>query len=735
MSTADIDLVLSRLEGVRKEGTGWMARCPVHDDRSPSLHVWEDNEGRIAYHCFAGCDHARVREALGLADERRDDDYPSVYKPRGSSVALPIVAKYRYTDEQGRWLYTVGRTATDPSGTKHFPTWRPDPAGPSRVIWGLAKTRRVLYRLSDLVEAAACGFPMPVYVCEGEKDVESIEDAGGLATCNPHGAGKWRDEYSEYLRGADVIVIADADEPGRAHAQTVARSLAGVARSVRVVEAAVGKDASDHLAAGHTLDDFLAVDAGPVGPEDGGSEETEQAVPPLEGRTDTGNANRFIRIFGERVRYCDLEGRWYVYDGCRWAPDEKLLVAEWMRQALLTIFEDATRAADDTEARALAKWGTHSLSSAARKAALECAKSDPRVAVHPSEFDRGPYLLNCPNGTLDLKTRELRPHDPGDLLRKVTGAPYDPGARSELWERVVMEATGSDDDFRAALQRAFGYSATGDTREESFFIMAGGTQTGKSTVCLAVEMALGDYAASVSPDTWLERNQIGGTRDDLLRLDGVRMAVSAEAGRHSRMATAMMKAFTGGDAITVRGVYQRDRELRPVTKPWIHTNDVPTMPDDDQAIWRRAVIFPFEYRPAHPDPHVKATLCDPELSGAAVLAWIVAGCFEWQERGLDIPDVVRLATDTVRLRMDPLVDFFAECCEFEADVWTSTADLREAYMKWRRDYPHMRAISPKEWGQRLTARGLEKSKRNGVRGWLGVRLTNAAYTERTLPRG
>ncbi|MEN6431158.1 MAG: AAA family ATPase [Coriobacteriales bacterium] len=257
MSTTDIDLVLSRLEGVRKEGTGWMARCPVHDDRSPSLHVWEDDEGRIAYHCFAGCDHARVRDALGLADEGHDDDYPSVYKPRGSTVALPIIAKYRYTDEHGRWLYTIGRTATEPSGIKHFPTWRPDPADPSRIVWGLAKTRRVLYRLSDLVEAAACGFPMPVYVCEGEKDVESVEAAGGLATCNPHGAGKWRDEYAEYLRGADVIVIADADDPGRAHAQTVARSLSGVAKSVRVVEAAVGKDASDHLAAGKTLDELV----------------------------------------------------------------------------------------------------------------------------------------------------------------------------------------------------------------------------------------------------------------------------------------------------------------------------------------------------------------------------------------------------------------------------------------------------------------------------------------------
>lgn len=262
MSAYGIDLVLSRLEGVKRSATGWMARCPAHDDRSPSLHIWEDDEGRVAYHCFAGCDHARVRDALGLADEGRDDDYPSTYKPRGSTVALPIIAKYRYTDEQGRWLYTVGRTPKGPSGTKHFPTWRPDPADPSRVLWGLAKTRRVLYRLPELLEAVRAG--VPVYEVEGEKDVHAVEKAGGIATCNPHGAGKWRDEYSECLRGAQVVIIADKDEPGRKHAFAVAASLAGRAADIRIVEAAEGKDAADHLAAGKTLDELV-----PCRPDDG----------------------------------------------------------------------------------------------------------------------------------------------------------------------------------------------------------------------------------------------------------------------------------------------------------------------------------------------------------------------------------------------------------------------------------------------------------------------------------
>jgi putative DNA primase/helicase len=453
---------------------------------------------------------------------------------------------------------------------------------------------------------------------------------------------------------------------------------------------------------------------------------------PLESTTDTGNANRFIRLFGDRVRYCDVEGRWYIHDGCRWAPDDKLLVAEWMRRSLQSIFSDAALAADEAEAKALGKWGTRSLSSASRKAALECAKSDPRIAVHPAEFDQGPYLLNCPNGTLDLKTRELRPHDPADLLRKTTAAPYIAGERSELWERVIAEATG-DTEFAAVLQRACGYSATGDTSEEVFFIMHGPTLAVKSTICNAIDATLDDYSASVNPETWLERGQVGGTRGDLVELDGVRMAISAEASARNAMATALLKAFTGGDRITVRRIFERDRSMKPTAKVWLHTNQVPKMPDDDDAIWRRAVIFPFEHPPADPDPRIKATLCDVEQSGTAVLAWIVEGCYQWQERGLAVPDLVKHATQVVRLGMDPLRDFFDECCIFELDVWTSTGELRAAYDHWRKSYGTARGIGAKEWGVRLGARGLEPSKRHGVRGWLGVRLADAEYVESPLP--
>jgi hypothetical protein len=165
-----------------------------------------------------------------------------------ATVSAAIVATYDYVDEAGALLFQVCRKAN-----KDFPQRRPN--GNGGWIWNLDSTRRVLYRLPAVIAAVAHG--RTVYVDEGEKDVAACEAAGLVATCNPGGAGEWRDEYAEALRGAVVVVVADRDEPGRNHARKVKASLEGVAASVVVVEAATGKDAHDHFAAGLDELDFV----------------------------------------------------------------------------------------------------------------------------------------------------------------------------------------------------------------------------------------------------------------------------------------------------------------------------------------------------------------------------------------------------------------------------------------------------------------------------------------------
>lgn len=250
------EVLLPKLDSVRMSGGSWMARCPAHDDGTASLSVSRGTDQPVLLNCHAGCDPKDILKALGLTWKTlcapREAPQAGEWTPYGDAVAV-----YDYADEAGNLLFQVLRTVS-----KQFPQRRPDASRKSGWNWKLGDTRRVLYRLPKIIEAVQAG--EVIYVCEGEKDVHAIEAVGAIATCNPGGAGKWRDEYAEVLRDAIVVIVADRDKPGQAHARQVAASLDGVARAVEIVEAAGEggdgpplKDAADHLSAGYSLADFV----------------------------------------------------------------------------------------------------------------------------------------------------------------------------------------------------------------------------------------------------------------------------------------------------------------------------------------------------------------------------------------------------------------------------------------------------------------------------------------------
>lgn len=233
-----------------------MARCPAHDDHQPSLSITRGHD-RVLLNCHANCHIDTVIAALNMV---KADLYDEPMQPRSQDDDWtphgPATATYRYVDEQGQLLFGVCRTAN-----KAFPQWHPDPTRKNGRAWNLNGTRRVLYRLPQVLDAANAG--RTVYVVEGEKDVHSVERAGAVATCNPGGAGKWRDEYATSLRGCTkVIVVADLDTAekhyaGQRHAAEVAASLTRAGIPCRIVQARTGKDATDHLAAGHSLNELV----------------------------------------------------------------------------------------------------------------------------------------------------------------------------------------------------------------------------------------------------------------------------------------------------------------------------------------------------------------------------------------------------------------------------------------------------------------------------------------------
>lgn len=231
----------------KRNGSGWMARCPAHDDRNPSLSIGEGDDGRTLLCCHAGCDTEAVLTAAGLtAADLFAEDRPAKQQPRR------IIATYDYTDANSELLYQVVRY--DPKG---FRQRRPD--GHGGWTWNRGDTPRTLYRLPELRAAVEVGHR--VFIVEGEKDADVImrEWESCAATCGPEGAGKW--EYvaeiaREELADAWVTVIADKDTAGYRHAAQVVASLGGVAAEVELLEAAIGKDAAEHIGAGKGYEDL-----------------------------------------------------------------------------------------------------------------------------------------------------------------------------------------------------------------------------------------------------------------------------------------------------------------------------------------------------------------------------------------------------------------------------------------------------------------------------------------------
>jgi len=224
-----VEAFLARLQGVQRNGSGWQALCPAHADKNPSLSITE-SDGKILLYCHAGCSVQSICKAAGI-------EVGDLFVE--TALGSRVVAEYRYTDEKGELLYVVERREP-----KDFRQRRPN--GKGGWIWNLDGTRRVLFHLPEVLKAEF------IIIVEGERDVESAGRLGFVATCNPGGAGKWRGEYSEVLRGKRVAIIEDADEPGQAHAQQIAESLAGKVQSLKLTELPGAKDLTAWVEGGGT---------------------------------------------------------------------------------------------------------------------------------------------------------------------------------------------------------------------------------------------------------------------------------------------------------------------------------------------------------------------------------------------------------------------------------------------------------------------------------------------------
>lgn len=439
--------------------------------------------------------------------------------------------------------------------------------------------------------------------------------------------------------------------------------------------------------------------------------------------TDTGNAERLVEAHGQDLRFCHAWGKWFYWDGRRWRLDDSGRPMRLSKVIARRIRIEAKAAQDPDLRKLLVAWAKSSESRGKRQAMVELAKCEDGIPVQHEGLDLDPFLLNCMNGTLDLRTGKLRPHRREDYLTKLVPFAYDEKATCPLW-LAFLERVVPDPDVRAFLQRAVGYSLTADVGAQVFFFFYGLGANGKSTFLLVVQRMLGlDFAIQAAPDLLLARKERGHPTDqaDLFR---VRLAVCTEIGAGRSLDEVMIKRLTGGDRLRARRMREDFWEFSPTHHIWIAANHKPIVHGTDEAIWRRILLVPFNVTIPEPerDPKLVEKLT-AEMPG--ILAWAVQGCVQWRRKGLQPPDAVRLATKAYQEEMDVVGGFFDECCAVRKGSSTPASAVFKAYQAWAAANGE-EAITQKAFGHRLGERGFQRFKKHGVYHYRDLLLTDLA---------
>lgn len=424
-------------------------------------------------------------------------------------------------------------------------------------------------------------------------------------------------------------------------------------------------------------------------------------------------AYRFAAVYGSRFMYVKGIG-WFVWDGKRWAEDEK----DAAKTAVLDILRSALSESlgGDKELRAdVLKCE----SSAGVAGVLNLASALPGVRVAIDALDADPFLLNCANGTLDLRTRRLHPHHPDDRITKLARGAYAPTSDRTTWD-VFLGTVLPEEHDRAYLQRVVGQSAYGRVREHLFPVLSGSGCNGKGTAYGAIANSMGDYARVINPNLLMAAER-GGGGPEMMTLRGARLVIGSETDEGRQLDAALMKRLTGGDQLTARRLYQEPVTWTPSHQLLYVTNHLPKVKGNDPALWRRIRVIRFDV--VVPETQRDQTLPEQlELLADAILTWVVSGWFTYEDLGgMHEPNNVLQATDSYQTESDAVKRFIQSECSTAPQVSLTTRQLYEEWTRWAVQ-EGVDLLSERAFGKELDRLGFPARRTNSGASRAGIAL-------------
>lgn len=453
----------------------------------------------------------------------------------------------------------------------------------------------------------------------------------------------------------------------------------------------------------------------------GGNAPEESQETRLYSLDDMGNAKRFIDMFGEDFRYNYTDRTFLYWDGCRWASDQTGAAERAADVSIESMSAEAEWYEKNGDEDAEKAFRKHIKASRSNKSKTNMLKEvQHNMPITPRQLDRHSMAFNVPNGTLSLKSGELVPAKRDYFITKLSPVEYTQNADCMMWQKFLDDIFGGDRELIRYIQKAVGYSMTGDTSEQCVFFLYGTGRNGKSTFLDVLREIFGEYVSNIQPETIMVKNSMGnGINSDIARLKGARMVTTVEPNEGVRLNEGLIKQLTGDDAVTARKLYGNEFEFKPEFKLWMATNHKPIIRGTDDGIWRRIHMVPFTVQiPVDKvDRQLKSKL---EREYPAILRWAVEGCLLWQREGLKQPRAVLDMTREYRREMDVISGFLDDRCEVGEGFSAKSSELYAAYSAWCEENTEFK-MSNTKFSVEMEKRFKKEISRNG-RFFIGLKL-------------